>query len=597
MNHSGKIMKSIVMGISIFIGLSVVSTSVMSATYPAPAVSNLPAVVDGTSTPVRILLDPAGGYYVSDTRAGGVLKYDKDGNLSKMFTSDKVHDAVGMAFSSTGELLVTHGTTIERLDPTTGVVLGSFGTFLKAHGIAVDAAGNIYVTDSINDCVQKFGPGPGYPAVNIATAVYGKPANSFGSTGLAPTQFKRPAGITYEKVSGQLAIADSLNGRIQFYSTAGVMVSSLGSFGSGPLSFVMPKGIAFEYAGSPAVVSRYYVVDSFQSNIQVIDAPTKQWLGFIGRYGYLQGELVAPSDIQIDQSDPLSTVLFVANEIGILTRYGIDSLVPTNVVVLPATVSNELTITWTNPGIASFRSVNIYRSTTPGVLGTKIASNVMGETYASAGLVADTKYYYTVRGVNSGSAESTNTDQYSGTTLSYGLLNITTAGNGVGTVSSDLPQPGLTLSNGVYSATVKAGTVVTLLPMNDAFSTFTGWTGNVCNNQPSGNCVFTMTAAVNVTANFDMQHKFKIKERSIYDDIFQNIYGQASTGETIMVVSGTAPAFDDTLFLNMTATKGSEITVIGGYDSNFNAATTTTTLVGAVKITSGKIIFKNIKIK
>lgn len=595
MSYNGKMLRLSVLGVCLALGVTVLAKSALCAS--TPVVSNLAPITDGVSTPVRILADASGNYFVSDPRGGGIVKYDKNGKRLSVYTA--VKDAIGMAFAQNGELLVTHGDTVVRLNAATGAVLGSFGAFQKAHGIAVDASGNVYVTDSTNDCVQKFNSA--YVPVTIATASPGKPSNSFGTTGVFNGQFKRPAGIAYEKVSGQLAVADSLNGRIQFFTAAGAWASNLGSFGSGPLKFTMPKSIAFEYAAG--VASRYYVVDSFQSNIQVIDAGTKAFKTYIGGYGYAQGDLISPSDVVIDQSSPLTPALLVANEIGLVTRYGIDSHQPTNVQVQPATVAGQLTLTWTNPAIATFSSVNIYQSPIADVLGTKVGSNVLGSSFTSTGLLANTTYYYTVRGVDNVSAETANTDQHSGKTLIYYTLTATALGManesgavGGGTISSDLPAPGLTNSNGVYTAPVKSGTVVTLMPTRDAYSIFKGWSGDVCNNQPSGNCVFTLDKAVSVTAKFEAQHKFKIASRAIYADILQDIYAQALAGDTIMAMSGSAPAFGGG-YNSMTANSNVTVNVIGGYDSDYASSTGYTTMQGRVNIKSGKVVFKNIKVK
>lgn len=86
---------------------------------------------------------------------------------------------------------------------------------------------------------------------------------------------------------------------------------------------------------------------------------------------------------------------------------------PTNVT---ATAGNEkVTLSWTNPTENDFSAVNVYRSTTSGQLGTKIASSVSGKTYESTGLTNDTTYYYTVRSIDKSSNESVNTAQVSAT--------------------------------------------------------------------------------------------------------------------------------------------------------------------------------------
>lgn len=587
MNFSGRNLKLFVKSICVAFGVMCFATIAQSAS--APVVTNLPPLIDGSSTPVRVYVDALGNYFVSDPRGGGVIKYDKNGK--RLIVYSAVKDAVGMAIAQNGELLVTHGTTVVRLNAVTGAVIGTFGSFQKAHGIAIDSTGNIYVTDSAADCVQKFDVA--YNPVVLALAMPGKPSNSFGSTGAVSGLLKRPAGITYEKVSGQLAVADSLNGRIQFFTQAGAWVSNLGAFGSGPLKFTMPKNIAFEY--SAGIVSRYYVVDSFQSNIQVIDAATKAFRSYIGGYGYARGELVSPSDVVVDQTNPLTPSLLVANETGLVTRYGIDSLQPTDINVLPATVLGQLTITWAKPEVPTFASVNIYQSAIADVLGTKVGSNIQGTSFNSTGLLANTTYYYTVRGVDSTFAETSNTDQYSGKTLIYYTLTAALSGSG-GTISSNLQAPGLAYSNGVYTAPVQSGTTVTLLPTHDAYSIFKGWTGDVCNNQPSGNCVFTLTKATNVTAVFEPQHKFKIPSRAIYDDILQNIYSQSLSGETIFAMAGEAPAFD-VGYASMSADANLSINIIGGFDSEYTASAGYTTVQGRVNITSGKVVFTNIKIK
>jgi hypothetical protein len=256
-----------------------------------------------------------------------------------------------------------------------------------------------------------------------------------------------------------------------------------------------------------------------------------------------------------------------------------------------------LTITWTNPSVPSFSAVNIYQSAIAGVTGTKIGSNVLGTSFDNSGLLANTIYYYTVRGVNASLAETTNTDQYSGKTLISYMLSAAVAGTGSGTISSNLSTPGLVYSNGSYSASVQSGTSVTLIPSHDPTSIFKGWSGDVCNNQPSGNCQFTLTKAINVVANFETQHKFKIPGRAVYDDILQDIYSQALPGETIMGMSGDAPAFNVSVLSSMTANNNVNLSIVGGYDPDYAISSGFTTLQGRVNLKAGKVVFKNIKIK
>ncbi|MGQ9870602.1 hypothetical protein [Leptodesmis sp.] len=76
-------------------------------------------------------------------------------------------------------------------------------------GVAVDEAGNVYVTDSENHRIQKFREGDGsYP-------------NQWGSEGSAPGQFQHPRGIAVD-AQGNIYVADQGNNRIQKFAPNGI---------------------------------------------------------------------------------------------------------------------------------------------------------------------------------------------------------------------------------------------------------------------------------------------------------------------------------------------------------------------------------------
>jgi hypothetical protein len=301
----------------------------------APAVSPLASISEGISTPVRLAADQFGNIYVADPRGGGILKFNSAGK--PLGTIAATGDVLGIAIAQNGDLLVSQGAFVSVFDTASGLKRSQFGSFLKANGIAVDAGGFIYVADSLNNCVQVFNPA--YAPAGVAAAASGMPANSFGSRGIAPGQFLQPSGISFERVSGQLAVADTLNGRVQFFTTSGVYQSSLGSFGFGPLRFSSPQGVAFEYSRDGRTLSRIYVVDSYQSNIQVIDAASAAFLRNIGSYGTASGKLVLPSDLLYDQFDPARNRLIVANGTGSIALFSIDQGAAT-----PATSGPQLSI-------------------------------------------------------------------------------------------------------------------------------------------------------------------------------------------------------------------------------------------------------------
>ncbi len=80
-------------------------------------------------------------------------------------------------------------------------------------------------------------------------------------------------------------------------------------------------------------------------------------------------------------------------------------------------------LSWKNP--ASFDHLRIYRSSTAGATGQKIADDVFGQTFRDEGLTTGQTYFYTVRTVGITGMESENTEQVSAT-----VTQATSAGGG-----------------------------------------------------------------------------------------------------------------------------------------------------------------------
>lgn len=292
---------------------------VASFAVPVPLVKTLAPVTSGIKSPVRVVADGAGGFYVTDPKAGAILHYKLDGTLLAAFPFKK---AQGLAVTANGDLLVGHGDSVSIVDSagTEKRALGKgAGQFKFAEGIAVDPAGYIYVVDSLDNTIQVFNSA-GAP-VNMAGAANGKPANSFGSDGSGNGQLSMPTGIAFEKSTGWLAVADTLNGRVQFFDNSGNWKRSLGGAGSA-VSFTMPVSVDFDYNAADGSLKRMYVTDSFQSGVQVVDpASTPVSLGYIGGYGKGAGKLMNPFGAALDHS---SSTLLVANGFGNVSRWGID---------------------------------------------------------------------------------------------------------------------------------------------------------------------------------------------------------------------------------------------------------------------------------
>ena len=277
-----------------------------------PQVAALSAITEGVNTPLRITTDTAGNVYTADPRGGGILKYSTAGRLLQVIPTVAPPQAV--AVTANGSLVVSQGSFAAMLDQAGRELRrlgGGAGQFKMANGIAIDEAGRIYIVDSLNHCVQIFNAAGDY-------------VTRFGVQGSGSGQLNMPTGIAFEKVSRHLAVVDTFNGRIQFFDTNGAFQRTLGSFGSGPLKFTFPLGISFEYTtGTPPALSRVYVTDSFQGNVQALDPTgTGSFLSFVGSYGSGAGQLQTPSDAVFDA---VGSRLIVANAVGSLTVFGIGS--------------------------------------------------------------------------------------------------------------------------------------------------------------------------------------------------------------------------------------------------------------------------------
>lgn len=292
-----------------FLVISLV-TSAFATTVPSVVVQD--PVSQGIRSPLRIAIDAAGNLYVTDSLVNAVLKYDAFGHLLQQFKT--AGSPQGIFVESDGTMLVGEGDFVVRL-AADGHELGRLGSgagqFKMANGITEDAAGYIYVVDSLDNCVQVFN----------ANGVF---VQRFGTFGAAAGQFSTPTGIAYEKNANELAVVDTRNGRVQFFGTDGVYRRTVGSFGANPLKFTAPQGVGFEYSNDPTpVLKRMYVVDTFQSLVQTVDMTVSPaaFLSYIGSYGNGNGKLMVPSDVQFDQAHGR---LMVVNGYGNVTVYGID---------------------------------------------------------------------------------------------------------------------------------------------------------------------------------------------------------------------------------------------------------------------------------
>lgn len=116
------------------------------------------------------------------------------------------------------------------------------GQFNQPTGVAVDAGGNVYVADMINNRIQKFRGDGTY-------------ISQWGSAGTGAGQFKSPSGVTID-ASGNVYVADTGNTRIQKFTSDGAYLAQWGTAGTGPGEFWTPVSIANDLSGNVYVADR-----------------------------------------------------------------------------------------------------------------------------------------------------------------------------------------------------------------------------------------------------------------------------------------------------------------------------------------------------
>lgn len=119
----------------------------------------------------------------------------------------------------------------------------------KPVNLAVDPAGNVYVTDAFNFSVKIFNAS-------------GKLVRTIGSAGDGPGTFARPKGIALDSES-HVYIIDASFDNYQIFNQSGKLLLYVGSTGKKPGQFFMPNGIFIDRE------DRIYISDSYNQRVQI----------------------------------------------------------------------------------------------------------------------------------------------------------------------------------------------------------------------------------------------------------------------------------------------------------------------------------------
>ena len=221
-------------------GVVVASTTTLAGTAGSTGTTDGTGSAARFNNPRGVATDASGNVYVAD-----YLNH----TIRKITSAGVVTTLAGTAGSS--------GST----DAT-----GSAARFNGPGGVALDASGNVYVTDNNNHTIRKITP------AGVVTTLAGR-AGSRGSTDATgnAARFDNPNGVATD-ASGNVYVADYLNHTIRKITSAGVVTTLAGTAGSSGSTdatgsaarFNGPGGVALDASGN------VYVTDNNNHTIRKI---------------------------------------------------------------------------------------------------------------------------------------------------------------------------------------------------------------------------------------------------------------------------------------------------------------------------------------
>jgi RHS repeat-associated protein len=283
---------------ALFMGLQVygqalsLSYSPSSQTYSAgtfvgtvsPSVSGGPASGGGQTTssfvssglynPLNTAVDVSGNVYIADSDNNQIKKVTPSGTVTVLAGS-------GSAGSSDG--------------------MGSGASFQHPSALAVDASGNVFVSDQQNHKIRKITP------TGAVTTFAGSGSPGFANGTGTGASFSSPIGLAFDS-SGNLYVADYSNNRIRVISPSGQVGTFAGTGAAGAdngnalsATFRNPMGVAVDASGN------VYVADRLNHMVRKISAGNVSTVAGNGTAGYAVGygtsaRFQYPNNLAIDAS-------------------------------------------------------------------------------------------------------------------------------------------------------------------------------------------------------------------------------------------------------------------------------------------------------
>ena len=223
---------------------------------------------------------PSQNIWIADTDENNVEEFNASGTFlgqlgctpagicSSTSTNGGFHNPYDLAFDSSGNILVLDGVNdrVEKFNASgtyisqigicgsgacTGTSTnGGFKIGYDLAGIAIDASGNIWVSDPLNSRVEKLSSSGAY------ISQLGNCSSGACSYSTSTSTLVAPAGIAIDS-SGNVWVADSGNNRVIEFSSGGAFLNQLGCTPAGSCAststnggFNNPSFVAFDSSGN-----------------------------------------------------------------------------------------------------------------------------------------------------------------------------------------------------------------------------------------------------------------------------------------------------------------------------------------------------------
>ncbi|HEY0264280.1 MAG TPA: Ig-like domain repeat protein [Granulicella sp.] len=320
--------------------------------------------------PSAVAFDPQGNLYIAEREGHRVLRVDAAGEVTSVAgsgmqgfagdggpaTTAELDSPSGVAVDAVGNLYIadTHNHRVRRVDGATGVIAtvagsgvagfaGDDGAVASARldvpsGVAVDAAGNLYIADTGNQRVRLVNA-----ATGVISTIAGNGTQGFGGDGgpASSAELNQPQGVAVS-ASGDVYIADAGNRRVRVMRGATGLMATVG------MALALPRGLAVDAAGN------VYIADAASQQVRRVapDGMVTMFAGsgvqgFAGDGGSAAAaELDTPAGVAVS---PAGLVTFADAGNGRARQVGADGRIYT--VAGPGAVAASGTLTVTAPAL------------------------------------------------------------------------------------------------------------------------------------------------------------------------------------------------------------------------------------------------------